>query len=133
MKRVFNNAMKYRFKLNDISKYSGTLNTKDTSWKFLRSATGKYTPWVEDAKKIDEGSVMTEEPEKEEEDGEDEEESIDVDGSGKEFDWSRTMLYKLYAKHGRWMHQDENIFSDTECKILHSHFKKVGNFDEEFN
>ena len=48
MDRVFCQARSYKFKLNDISKYSSTLKMKDTAWKFQLSATGRQTPWNEE-------------------------------------------------------------------------------------
>ena len=48
MGRVFCQARSYKFKLNDISKYSSTLKMKDTAWKFQLSATGRQTPWNEE-------------------------------------------------------------------------------------
>lgn len=118
MARVFQKAMTYRFKLNDIGKYSSSLKCKDTTWRFQRSATGKYKiPLHDDSKKKEEEPVQEPEAEQEE--------------VKKEFDWADTPLYEMYERHGRWMHQDKNIFSDVECKILHSHFKSMGNIDDD--
>ena len=33
-------------------------------------------------------------------------------------DWSKTTIYQIYQKHGRWMHDDDSIFSETELKYL---------------
>lgn len=42
--KLFEQAMKYRFKLEDIGKYSQRLKSKDVNWKFERSAMGKIIP-----------------------------------------------------------------------------------------
>ena len=45
-------ALSYRFRLEDLHKYSQKLNYKDINWKLKLSALGKVIPNVEKRKKI---------------------------------------------------------------------------------
>lgn len=112
--RVFEQAKSYRFKMNDISKYSQTLNSKDTLWKFQLSAQGRKTPWNED-------NINKKEKEERE---------INIIDMKNAIDWARAPLYAMHEQYGRWRPSpDWNIYSEVECKILHSHFKSLTSYD----
>lgn len=38
----------------------------------------------------------------------------------KETDWAESPLYQVFLKHGRWIHENLNIYSEVELKYLHS-------------
>ena len=48
---IYEAGISYRFKLNDMSKYSQTLRFKDMNFKFQRSALGKIVPLDEERRK----------------------------------------------------------------------------------
>lgn len=54
----------------------------------------------------------------------------------KETDWTKTPLYQNYCKHGRWINDDDEIYSEIEVNYLSStlnHMMNKGNNIEEFN
>jgi len=51
----------------------------------------------------------------------------------KETDWCRTPVYDQYIDNKRWIHSDENIYSELEIKYLQSSMSKMvndANYDE---
>lgn len=36
----------------------------------------------------------------------------------KSTDWAKTPVYEQFAVHGRWVHQDDSIYSEIELKYL---------------
>lgn len=50
--RVKDKALSYKFKLQDLNKYSSNLKFKDINWKIKVSALGKKIPDVKQRKKI---------------------------------------------------------------------------------
>ena len=92
--------MKYRFKLEDISKYSQRLKHRDIDWKFERSAMGKLVP--SDAarmKRLQKAAYINR-----------------IEELKNTADWAETPIYYMYERHGRWVHKDTTIYSDVECK-----------------
>jgi len=49
---VYHNGQRYKFKLQDLNKYSATLRNRDINWKIHLSALGKKIPNVNERKKI---------------------------------------------------------------------------------
>ena len=107
--RCYEQAMKYRFKLDDISKYSQRLKYKDINWKFERSAMGKIIPSDEARmKRLQKAAFINR-----------------LEELKAATDWAETPIYHMYERHGRWHHQDPTIYSDVECKQLYSLFKSM--------
>lgn len=101
--------MKYRFRLDDIGKYSQRLKYKDINWKFERSAMGKIIPRDEArAKRLQKAAYITR-----------------MEELKNAADWAETPIFYMYERHGRWVHQDTTIYSDVECKQLYSLFKSM--------
>lgn len=113
-------ALKYTFKLEDMSKYSQRLRHKDINWKIKLSALGKKIPDIKLRKKIL------------------------IKGSHfntllkllKNTDWSRTPVYHQFLRNGRWKHEDEGIYSEIELQYNLSYINKVveglhGNGDDD--
>ena len=50
-------------------------------------------------------------------------------GINGEVDWADTPLFTMYKRYGRWNfthnEDDDGYYSEAECKMLYSHFKKV--------
>lgn len=45
-------------------------------------------------------------------------------------DWAETPIFYMYERHGRWVHQNTDIYSDVQCKQIYSLFKSMrGNED----
>ena len=50
-------------------------------------------------------------------------------------DWAETPIYRSYQKHGRWVHIDDEIFSELEINYLKAtlqHMNQDANKKEEF-
>lgn len=99
-----NQGLNYRFKLNDLQKYSQRLRPRDSSFKFERSALGKVIPEAsERRKKLQNASYFTK-----------------LLKLLKHTDWQRTPIYHQYLRNKRWLHEDPNIYSELEMKYLSS-------------
>ena len=50
-------------------------------------------------------------------------------------DWAKTPVFEQFLQHGRWIHQDEYIYSEIEIKYLVSSLSTMVNEanDAEFN
>tara|TARA_B110001469_G_C9367047_1_gene191712 strand:+ start:202 stop:474 length:273 start_codon:yes stop_codon:yes gene_type:complete len=53
----------------------------------------------------------------------------------KQTDWSRAPLYSMFKNEGRWVHQNDNIYSEIELKYLCSSLEHMVRKEtyEEFN
>ena len=88
---IYLKGQRYKFQLQDLSKYSATLNYRDINWKLKLSALGKKIPDVNQRKKIL------------------------IKGSHfntllrllRQTDWSRTPVYRQFMRNGRWKHEDD--------------------------
>ena len=85
-----------------MTKYSQYLKPNDPEFKFDRSALGKIVPEVSarrlrlaNANYFDKLLKVL-----------------------KHTDWQRTPIYHQYLRNGRWLHEDDTIYSDSEMKNL---------------
>lgn len=108
-KRMYEQAKNYKFKLDDINKYSKNLKVRDMNWKFERSAMGKIIP-NSDArlKRLQKAAFLNR-----------------LEELKKSTDWSQTPVYFMWERNRRWVHQDDTIYSDLECKHLNTSLKTV--------
>mmetsp|Transcript_5194 Transcript_5194/g.8030 ORF Transcript_5194/g.8030 Transcript_5194/m.8030 type:complete len:88 (+) Transcript_5194:4220-4483(+) len=84
-------ALKYKFQLKDLNKYSSKLQQKDINWKIKLSALGKKIPDVQERKKIlIKGSHFN-----------------TLLKLQQQTDWSRTPVYHQFLRNGRWKHEDD--------------------------
>lgn len=53
----------------------------------------------------------------------------------KQTDWAQTLVYKMFCEHGRWIHSDNEIYSEVELKYLISSLSSMATetTQEEFN
>ena len=112
-------GLNYKFKLQDLSKYSQTLRFTDINWVLSQR-----------------GHEMTEEELRMVR----EQEQFDKDMQSlllefKNTDWESTPLYEIYKEHGHWVYKNDDIYSEIEAKYLASSicnmFEKR-NYKEEF-
>lgn len=107
--KVYEASKRYKFKLDDISKYSQRLKPKDMNWKFERSAMGKLIPSDEARmRRLQKAAFINR-----------------LEELKAAADWAESPIYYMYERHGRWLHQNESIYSDVECKQLYSLFKSM--------
>ena len=101
---LYDNGQNYRFKLNDLNKYSMTLKFKDMSKLLERSALGKVVPQDEERRKrLSKASYLNR-----------------LQKVLKKTDWEQTLIYQQYKRNGRWKHEDQSILSEIEIKYLQS-------------
>jgi len=112
-------GLSYRFKLNDLHKYSQRLHYKDINWKLKLSALGKKIPDIKERKKIlfkcSHFSTLLK--------------------VLKNTDWSQTPVYYQFLRNGRWKHEDDRIYSEVELQYHISSLNKMLNIEntEEMN
>ena len=96
--------MKYKIKVQELNKYNNKLKYGDFDWKIKYQVVGdkKFKP--------PQNELL---------------EEIHYDTLLKvlrQTDWAKTPLYAMFLEHGRWVHENENIFSEPETSYL---FKTV--------
>jgi len=96
-------ALNYKFRLEDIGKYSSKLRFKDINWKLKRSALGKVIPDnLGREKRLLKASFLNK-----------------LYLVLKNTDWQRTPIYQQYVTNkGRFQHNDKTIYSEIELKYL---------------
>lgn len=102
-------ALSYRFRLQDLHKYSQRLKYRDCDWKLKLSALGKVIPDVRQRKKIliKASHLNT------------------LFRLLKSTDWSQTPVYYQFLRNGRWKHEDDNIYSEIELQYNISYINKL--------
>ena len=113
-------GLKYKFKVVDIAKYTDSLKYGIFNWPVRYCSIGKKKPKPQARRE-----VLVKE--------------IHFDtllAILKETDWTKTPLYQKYREHGRWINDDEEIYSEIEVNYLSStlhHMMNKGQNIEEFN
>ena len=112
-RQTFREGLKYKFQLQDLSKYSARLRPTDINWKIKLTALGKVIPDINTRKKIlMRGSAFN-----------------TLLKLLKQTDWSRTPIYHQFLRNGRWKHEDDQIYSEIELQYNISYLNKVNNND----
>lgn len=111
--------MKYKFKVVDIAKYTDSLKYGIFNWPVRYCTIGRKLP-----NPVERKETLVKE--------------IHFDTLLrilKETDWMKTPLYMQFKKHGRWINDDEDIYSEIEINYLSStlHQMDKGDDVEEFN
>lgn len=103
--------MGYKFRLEDLSKYSQRLKYKDINWKLKLSALGKVIPDIQQRKKIlVKGSYLN-----------------TLKKLLYSTDWSQTPVYFQFLRNGHWKHEDDSIYSEMELKYNITYLNKIIN------
>ena len=97
-------GLKYKFKVVDIAKYTDTLKYGIFNWPVRYCTIGRKLP-----NPVERKETLVKE--------------IHFDTLLrilKETDWMKTPLYQQFKKHGRWINDDETIYSEIEINYLSS-------------
>jgi len=112
-------GLKYQFKLIDLGKYHDTKKYGVFNWPVQYCTIGKKIP-----NPVERKNALVKE--------------IHFDTLLrvlKQTDWAKAPLFQMFKNEGRWVHQDESIYSEIELKYLCSSLAAMVNAPnyEEFN
>ena len=106
---MYEKAKNYKFKLDDINKYSMNLKVRDMNWKFQRSAMGKIIPNSDArSKRLQKAAFLNR-----------------LEELKKSTDWSQTPVFFMWERNRRWVDQDKTIYTELECKHINSTLKTI--------
>jgi hypothetical protein len=108
-KKVFSQALNYKFNLKDIGKYSKRLSYKDINWIMNK----RKGPRIRGTDELTEDQVRQLRSQKKFD-----EEMEKALSDFRRTDWAKTPVYSQFLDKGRWVNSNQDIYSEIEVKYL---------------